>query len=72
MSGSAKRRRRTLTGSALHPGNGRVEVPRLRLAGHWLRRAGFDPGAKYTVVVEHGWLVFEAGRSDPEPQGATS
>jgi hypothetical protein len=67
--------RRTLTVSALHAGDGRSEVPWLRLSGDWLRRAGFEPGAKYVVTVERGRLVLEAGepdRSNPEARGARS
>jgi len=72
MSGSAPRRR-TFTVSALRAGDGRTEVPWLRLSGHWLRQAGFEPGAKYIVIVERGRLVLEAGRPDATSQkGATS
>jgi hypothetical protein len=66
--------RRTLTVSALRAGDGRTDVPWLRLSGHWLRRAGFAPGETYTVIVEQGRLVLEASRpepSDPDPRGAT-
>jgi hypothetical protein len=71
-SGADQPARRTLTVSALHTGNGRTVVPWLRLSGHWLRRAGFEPGVKYVVTVERDRLVLDAcraDRSDHEPKG---
>ena len=38
----------------------RSPVPRLRIDGRWLERAGFAIGAKVSVTVERGRLVIEA------------
>jgi hypothetical protein len=32
-------------------------VPDIRLSGQWLTRAGFIPGSRLAVAVEHGRLV---------------
>jgi toxic protein SymE len=32
-------------------------VPELRMSGRWLAQAGFAPGSRLAIVVEHGRLV---------------
>jgi len=31
---------------------GRPLFPRIRVTGHWLKRAGFPPGSRVTVQIE--------------------
>lgn len=54
---SAKPRRLTVGYKPLKsPG---VEVPYLRLRGHWLRDAGFEIGRSVKVEVSEGRLTIE-------------
>jgi hypothetical protein len=44
--------------------HGRPLIPRLRLKGQWLARAGFPPGTRATVcVVKPGCIVLRAATS---------
>jgi hypothetical protein len=43
------------------------DVPYVRLAGQWLRDAGFEVGTSVSVKIEHGRLVLE-----PAPIGQTA
>ena len=45
-----------------------ASVPCLRVAGKWLRNAGFDDGMKVRIEVSHGRLIIEPV---PPPRSAT-
>jgi toxic protein SymE len=54
------RRHQALT-RYLKPGAQRHEpplVPWLKLSGKWLEQAGFDPGQRARIEVQHGRLVI--------------
>ncbi|WP_081262457.1 SymE family type I addiction module toxin [Ralstonia solanacearum] len=45
------------------PAHLRPESPRLpwiKLAGRWIEQAGFTPGQRVRVVVEHGRMIIAA------------
>ncbi len=45
------------------PAHLRSESPRLpwlKLAGRWIEQAGFTPGQRVRVVVEHGRMIITA------------
>jgi hypothetical protein len=51
--GNSERQRRLLKVEAIgDPWRGRI-IPRIRIAGQWLERAGFKPDNRVEVVIGH-------------------
>lgn len=48
--------------SALRRDGATVAVPYLRIAGEWLRQAGFEIGCDYEVAVDSGRLTIQLHR----------